>query len=214
MIPVQQARRRCVSIPRPWNRWKIATGQRESPVERAKDVCRVEVERRIPIVFDDNNPVIVVRVARRERKPKRFASKKRWISWNLTELGTEFDQEVRFSPQSERCTRVFFSAEISEIPIKWTRDLTLKRLSAGTDEPGSPLLSGKDPVRILSSLHLGVSFASDRRPTPSIRVDDESYDASISCPDRGWRSESVEQGSFLSVLQSTGRGWSRSNHCW
>jgi hypothetical protein len=37
----------------------------------------------------------------------------------------------------------FLLAEISEIPVKWRRDLTLKRLSATTDEPATPILSGK-----------------------------------------------------------------------
>jgi hypothetical protein len=35
----------------------------------------------------------------------------------------------------------FVVAEISDIPIKWTRDLTLKRLSTMTDEPSTPPLS-------------------------------------------------------------------------
>jgi len=34
-------------------------------------------------------------------------------------------------------------AEISDIPIKWRRDLTLKRVSATTDEQATPVLSGK-----------------------------------------------------------------------
>ncbi len=36
-----------------------------------------------------------------------------------------------------------YLAEISDIPIKWRRDLTLKRVSATTDDPATPILSGR-----------------------------------------------------------------------
>jgi hypothetical protein len=38
---------------------------------------------------------------------------------------------------------LIYLAEISDIPIKWRRDLTLKRVSATTDDPTTPVLSGK-----------------------------------------------------------------------
>ena len=37
----------------------------------------------------------------------------------------------------------YFLAEVSDIPIKWRRDLTLKRVSATTDDQTTPILSGK-----------------------------------------------------------------------
>jgi hypothetical protein len=37
-----------------------------------------------------------------------------------------------------------YLAEISDIPIKWRRDLTLKRVSATTDDSTTPVLSGKN----------------------------------------------------------------------
>ena len=45
--------------------------------------------------------------------------------------------------QDIRTSDFYFLAEVSDIPIKWRRDLTLKRVSATTDDQTTPILSGK-----------------------------------------------------------------------
>ncbi|CAF0992403.1 unnamed protein product [Rotaria sordida] len=72
--------------------------------------------------------------------------------------------------------RIRSGAEIADIPIKWTRDLTLNHPLATTDEPTTPILSESSPLQSSSNqnqpsqLSRSITVAGDRSPSTNDRL--------------------------------------------